>query len=1227
MKFPNYRTELRVTVLYAVFGSLWILLSDRIVAAIITDPKVLTTVQTFKGWLFVLLSSLLIYWHLRHALTLNQNSEKALKVSKENYRSLAETSDSAIAVLGREGTIWYANPTSIRIWDDPDLIGKTIFDLFPKEQASRYSAVIRRVIDKQIVDLNELEVHIRGRAFWFRISMSPLQNPTGPVNSLLLNAWDLTERKQAEMGLRESEERYRLLFEVVPHPMWVYDLETLQFLAVNNAAISNYGYSRDEFLSMTIRDIFPPQNISQLFENSIEDAEKTRLRQQIKKDGSLAQVEMTSHEILFGGRRAEIVLAHDVTRRIEMEGRIQRRVQELEALYLSGIAFSQTLVPGEIGRIIIEVLSDRLNWHHAAVRVRRGDGQEVEMLAFENIDEQEDESHFKSAITKTGEGLAGWVIERGDLIISNDLENDPRYKATYLGMKSGMYVPIKIQGKTIGCVSAESEKENAFTGDDERLLTTLATQAAAAFENANLFKNLQNELLERRQTEKALADSEERYRSLIDQIPAAVYLDDLQVEPASNRFVSPYIFDLFGYTPEEWIAGGYTLWVNSIHPEDRQRVVDFYAENIKSGSSYDQDYRMQTRAGDIIWIHDTATIMRDETGEPISMQGIVFNITDRKNSEITIHQQLKRLAALWEIDQTITSTFDIQVSLKIVLAKTLEALEVDAATVLRLNPATQMLDYAARLGFHSHELETASVTLEDSYAGKAVLGRETVRLPDLNKEATNRFLHGFLKEEGFVSYFGVPLIVKGQVIGVLEVFHRSVVERDQEWFDYLKTLAGQAGLAIDNAQLFSDLQHELQERKVAEEKLISSYAELEKRIEERTADLKLVNLELERALRVKDEFLASMSHELRTPLTGILGLSEAMQLDVYGPMNERQNKVLADIHFSGRHLLDLINDILDISKIEAGKFELQMGICTLKEICESSIQMTKGMSNKKQQEVEFTSDGTNVVLKGDSRRLKQVFVNLLSNAVKFTPEHGRVGMNVAVNRESHTVNITVWDEGIGISSENIKKLFQPFVQIDSRLAREQTGSGLGLALVKRLVEMHNGNVYIESAPKKGSQFTVSLPYLSSGSSQGQSVAAPVKFTKEVLRDAFAGTILLVEDNEVNIMVVSDFLKANNYHVISLTGANDLLSQVREVHPDLILMDIQMPGIDGLEATRSLRRFPDTQIASIPIIAVTALVMPGDREKCLEAGANEYISKPISLTKLLELVNQFVKKES
>jgi PAS domain S-box-containing protein len=390
--------------------------------------------------------------------------------------------------------------------------------------------------------------------------------------------------------------------------------------------------------------------------------------------------------------------------------------------------------------------------------------------------------------------------------------------------------------------------------------------------------------------------------------------------------------------------------------------------------------------------------------------------------------------------------------------------------------------------------------------------------------------------------------------------------------------------------------------------------------------LRIVNAALEKASRLKDEFLASMSHELRTPLTGILALAEALQLQTYGTLDERQRKALANIETSGRHLLELINDILDLSKIEAGKLEMHFAPCNVADACRASLQLVKGMAGRKQIKVSFTVASDSFIVNADVRRLKQMLVNLLSNAVKFTPETGQVGLEVRGDEHAQSVRFTVWDNGIGIQPEDIGKLFQPFVLLDSSLARQHSGTGLGLPLVRHMAELHGGRIEVESVPGKGSRFTIVLPRLVTvepavASSLALEATSPSAATPSDAAQRSAPLVMIADDNEQIREVLADYLVARGFRVIAATSGHELLEEVANVHPDIFLVDIQMPGMDGFEVIRRLRGHSDPGVQVTPILAVTALAMAGDRERCLAAGANDYLSKPIVLKQLLECVRE------
>jgi signal transduction histidine kinase/ActR/RegA family two-component response regulator len=438
---------------------------------------------------------------------------------------------------------------------------------------------------------------------------------------------------------------------------------------------------------------------------------------------------------------------------------------------------------------------------------------------------------------------------------------------------------------------------------------------------------------------------------------------------------------------------------------------------------------------------------------------------------------------------------------------------------------------------------------------------------------------------------------------------------------------------VQQLELLIEEAWRITQRREAELALQAERASLIQRVEEQTAELKVANAallgtneELARAARAKDEFLAGMSHELRTPLTAILGMSESLQEYVYGPLTERQMGSLKTIETSGRHLLELINDILDLSKIEAGKTTLDLSAVSLQQMCRDSSRFVTQTAKQKKINFILSVDESVDMLQADARRLKQIIVNLLSNAVKFTPEGGTVGLETKGYPEREAVAISVWDTGIGIAEQDLGRLFQPFVQLDSSLSRQYAGTGLGLSLVRSLTNLHGGSVTVESPSVSpphaggtqggpGSRFTVLLPWKAEKMELEQRADDNAR-GKELSSPTIPSlSVLAVDDNPAAIAGSADLLRFRGYRVQVVSSGSEAIEYLASNKPDVILMDIQMPIMDGLVTTRRIRElgYP------VPVIAVTALAMSGDRERCLAAGANEYASKPISGRELIRLI--------
>ncbi|MBN1486048.1 MAG: GAF domain-containing protein, partial [Anaerolineae bacterium] len=594
---------------------------------------------------------------------------------------------------------------------------------------------------------------------------------------------------------------------------------------------------------------------------------------------------------------------------------------------------------------------------------------------------------------------------------------------------------------------------------------------------------------------------------------------------------------------------------------------------------------------------------------------LAWEIIDHKRAEEARERRVTQLAMINDIGGKIAAVLELNILMERIVHLVQKSFNYHHVALFTISDDETTLILRAKAG----NTESLYPEIPHLALGQGIVGwvaqHDQTRLVDNIKLDPNYFnLQQNTPISG--SKLSVPIRAGKVVVGVLDIQSPHPNAFDKDDVLVIETLADQAAVALMNAQLY--------------EKLITERSLLAQRVVERTTDLSRANAELARAARLKDEFLASMSHELRTPLNAILSISEMLQEEIQGPITERQARSLSRIEESGRHLLALINDILDLSKIGAGKMELQITPVTVEDLCQASLRMIKQLAYKKRLKVVSTLDNTVTRLQADERRLKQILVNLLNNAVKFTSEGGSIGLEVTGDAEQEVVHFTVWDTGIGISLDDMQQLFQPFVQLDSSLSRQYMGTGLGLSLVSRMVELHGGSVSVMSEVGKGSRFTISLPWSGPNTTTFKSdkktpvtMAPPYQTSnlddqKQLITQPH---ILLAEDNETSIAILVDYLPKKGYRLTLARNGQEALERISEEPPDLILMDIQMPKMDGLTVIRHIRANNNPDIAQIPIIAITALAMMGDRERCLEAGANEYLSKPISLKILVKVIEE------
>lgn len=389
-------------------------------------------------------------------------------------------------------------------------------------------------------------------------------------------------------------------------------------------------------------------------------------------------------------------------------------------------------------------------------------------------------------------------------------------------------------------------------------------------------------------------------------------------------------------------------------------------------------------------------------------------------------------------------------------------------------------------------------------------------------------------------------------------------------------------------------------------------AELKEREAERAEAMRHAKLVADEANRAKSAFLAVISHEIRTPMTGIMGM---IRLLLDSNLKGEQQEYAETIQYSGDALLALLNDILDFSKIEEGRMEIENVSFDIRKMLESVIMLMSGRA--KERKIDLKLDITNETpefLKGDPTRLRQVLLNLIGNAIKFT-EDGSVTIVINTTERddgAYDIYFGVQDTGIGITKEAQKNLFNPFSQADSSISRRFGGTGLGLAICKRLVTAMGGDIKIESAPGKGSLFFFTLPMFKGQKAEEREIATQRQATDQL-------KILVADDNEINQKVLIGLLSKDQHTVIAVSNGEEAAQAVIDEEFDLVLMDMEMPVMNGIEATQKIRGLADRDKSMIPIVAMTANVIKEDIEKCKQAGMNDYVSKPIDPDKLRSVI--------
>ena len=715
------------------------------------------------------------------------------------------------------------------------------------------------------------------------------------------------------------------------------------------------------------------------------------------------------------------------------------------------------------------------------------------------------------------------------------------------GLHGYIGTPIESKGRTLGTLCIFRYKNEPVPENIVNLASTIGGQLGFTLENARLF------------------DESRKFRLGLERSTDAVFMTDIE---GTIVYANPSFEKIYGFTMSETIGENPRIIKSGVLSKESYKQ---FWETLLNKGTISGEIINKRKDGRLVPIDATNSPILDEEGNILGFLAIHNDITQRKENEEALKRRNEYLAASAEIGRLVTSTLDLEAIFSRSVNLVVERFGFYHASIFIIEETGLNAVLQEATGVVGQKLKERKHTLavgSNSTVGKASSTGEVVVINNTAIDTVHK--HNPLLPETQAEA-AIPLRVGNRIIGILDIQSTETDAFTEDDIAILQLLADQIAVGIDNARSYNIAQQAVEEMREVD--------------------------------RLKSQFLANMSHELRTPLNSIIGFARVILKGIDGPITELQQQDLTAIFNSGQHLLGLINDILDLSRIEAGKMELTFDEVNIVELINSVMSTAVGLVKDKSIQLKSDLADDLPMVRADAMRIRQVLINFLSNAAKFT-EEGEIVVQAFVEKAEKgqpMVTINVIDTGPGIAEEDQVKLFQPFSQVDASLTRKVGGSGLGLSICHHLIQMHNGQIGVHSAPGKGSTFFFSIPIATRAKTDGQE------------NDR---VILAIDDDPQIISLYERYLQPKGFHVIGLSDPAKAKERVKQLKPFAITLDIMMPGYDGWQVLTDLKSTAETR--EIPVIVCSIVE---DEEKGFSLGAADYLVKPVLEEDLLAALDR------